>query len=124
MKCCNVLFQGFWYMSRVFVMCFEGLRMLRVWNYGKDGNWDFDLFSWYVPCVSLHLDQWELKDVVKGITVNAGLALILNVSCHVLLLKAECCDVTNFHCPSFIFFQMCLQTQSKCSFPRLQSHTL
>lgn len=49
-----------------------------MWDYGKDGNWGCDLISGNVPCVSLRLDLWELKDVVEGITGNAGLALILS----------------------------------------------
>ncbi len=49
--------------------------------------------------------EWVLKDGVKGIAVNAGLALIPNVSClipqnrvRVFYVPGERCEVTSFHC--------------------------
>ncbi len=74
--------------------------------------------------------EWVLKDVVKGIAVNAGLALILNVSClipqsrvRVFHVPGERCEVTSFHCLHIYSSFRCVWSQalSKCTFPRLMN---
>lgn len=86
---------------------------------GRCSGWDVSVDR--VCDVCLCELKWALKDVVKGIAVKAGSALILNVSCLIsqsrvlvfVFLEGGHCDVTSFYCSSFIsLFQMCLVTDT------------